>query len=248
MKKFWVIALSITTGLFLFASISLYFGNQEETAKRVEAEKKLASLFQVNEDLKSQLDAANKAKIEMGQQLDDTKKQLAVLTSQLEEERKAEQQLTDQLAEIQSQMQDAVKLKTDLEARLGTTQAVADQAQAFLQERDRLAQELEQLRKQAAQGNSRRASAASEAPASAPESPSAPKLEGKVLVVNEEFKFVVVDLGQKSGLPLGADLTVYRKDKPIARAKVRKLYDELASATLVDEAAKVKANDVVRTF
>ncbi len=70
----------------------------------------------------------------------------------------------------------------------------------------------------------------------------------KVMTVNRKFNFVVVNLGIKDNLKMGDELALEREGKLIGKAKVEKLYDTFAAATITDEAKEnpIQEGDVVR--
>ena len=77
----------------------------------------------------------------------------------------------------------------------------------------------------------------------------APKAQsGKVLVVNREFNFVVVNLGSRDGIRAGARYEILRGGQRIATAEVEKIYDNMSAANLLQEEKKseVKEGDEVR--
>lgn len=55
-------------------------------------------------------------------------------------------------------------------------------------------------------------------------------LEGKVLVVNKEYDFVVVNIGQKDNLAIGDTLDVLRKEKKLGELKVEEVRDTMSVA------------------
>lgn len=60
-------------------------------------------------------------------------------------------------------------------------------------------------------------------------------LEGKVLVVNRDFNFIVVDIGSKDDIELSSVLTVFKKGKYVGEAQVEKVYDTMSAATIAKE-------------
>jgi chromosome segregation ATPase len=82
------------------------------------------------------------------------------------------------------------------------------------------------------------------APAGAP----APKpgFEGKVMSVNEQSNFVIVDIGEKRGLRVGDTLGVYRGPDYIARLEVLQVRPDIAAADLKEQSAQIKVGDLVR--
>ena len=61
------------------------------------------------------------------------------------------------------------------------------------------------------------------------------ELEGKVLVVNRKYNFVVVDIGFTDDLALGDVLTIFRRGKYIGEAQIEKIYDSMSAATIARE-------------
>ncbi|MBN1871445.1 MAG: hypothetical protein JW800_02620 [Candidatus Omnitrophica bacterium] len=77
------------------------------------------------------------------------------------------------------------------------------------------------------------------------------ELEGKVLVVNRKYNFVVVDIGFTDNLSLGDLLTIFRDGKYVGEAQIEKIYDSMSAATIAREikpgAIAVGDNVVVRS-
>lgn len=75
---------------------------------------------------------------------------------------------------------------------------------------------------------------------------SKPGFEGKVVSVNEENNFIIMDVGEKRGVHLGDVLGVYRGSEYIARVEVIQVRQDISAADLKEQRSKVKAGDVVR--
>ena len=58
---------------------------------------------------------------------------------------------------------------------------------------------------------------------------------GRILVVNDEFNFVVVSFGKNDGLRGGEFLNIYRDGKPIGKVQIEKLYDAISAASILEE-------------
>jgi hypothetical protein len=65
-------------------------------------------------------------------------------------------------------------------------------------------------------------------------------LEGKVLVVNRDYNFVVINLGSQQGIKLDDEFAVYHKEKYIGDIKVEKLHDSMSAAGFVSTQIKDK--------
>ncbi len=79
--------------------------------------------------------------------------------------------------------------------------------------------------------------------------PGAKTLEGKVLVVNREYDFVVISLGSKDAVKKGTRFAVWRGDKQVMSIEVDKLYDNMSAANMLEEEKKgweIKEGDAVR--
>ena len=63
-------------------------------------------------------------------------------------------------------------------------------------------------------------------------------MEGKVLVVNRDYNFVVINLGSKDGVGIGNEFSIYHNDKYIGDVKVEKVHDSMAAAGFVSNEAK----------
>lgn len=75
-----------------------------------------------------------------------------------------------------------------------------------------------------------------------------PATSGTVLVVNREFNFIVVSMGEKDGLKSGQFLEVLRAGKVIGKVQVERVYENMSAANLLPEQTKteIKEGDTVR--
>lgn len=55
-------------------------------------------------------------------------------------------------------------------------------------------------------------------------------VDGKVLVVNRDYNFVVINLGSKDGVGIGDEFSIYHNDKYVGVVKVEKVHDSMAAA------------------
>jgi len=77
------------------------------------------------------------------------------------------------------------------------------------------------------------------------------ELEGRVLVVNRDYNFIVVNIGHDDDIRLGSTLTVFRSGKYVGEAKVEKIYDTMSAAAISKElksgAIMINDNVIMRT-
>ena len=70
--------------------------------------------------------------------------------------------------------------------------------------------------------------------------------EGKVMIVNKEFNFVVINLGSKDKVSVGDEFLVSRSGKPIGNLKVEKVHEFMSAAGFAVELKDlIKENDKV---
>jgi len=73
-----------------------------------------------------------------------------------------------------------------------------------------------------------------------------PGLNGRVVSVNNDNNFVIVDLGENKGIRLGNTLSVYRDAKYIARLEVIQVRKDISAADIKDQWSKLQVGDVVQ--
>ncbi|MFH1459099.1 MAG: hypothetical protein ABIG64_01825 [Candidatus Omnitrophota bacterium] len=74
------------------------------------------------------------------------------------------------------------------------------------------------------------------------------RLEGQVLVVNKEFAFVVINIGEKDGIKNSEVLDVYHGLEKVGKVQIERIYDTMSSAIIIPESTKqqIKEGDIVR--
>ena len=73
------------------------------------------------------------------------------------------------------------------------------------------------------------------------------ELTGKIMTINEEHNFVVIDLGSNDGLEVGIVFDVYRDNKEIARIRVVETREQIAVADVisVESRTKIRPGDTI---
>jgi len=257
---------------FLIAAVAaanLYVGKNAEQAKRILTEQQLQTVKKQVGALEKERDELTKAKTELETQTADLTKQAKAVAEQLAQEKRAREALMTELAQVRkSSGQIKIQLDQEKDDKQALTEDLAkakQSYQALSNELTTLRQAKEALEKRVKEMLSQRAKEAEQIVVTAPSAgtqqagtPSAPAAsmtpaakssEGKVLVVNREFHFVVINLGSKDGVKKGARFAVLRGSKPIMSVEVDKLYDNMSSANMLDEGKKgseVKEGDTVR--
>lgn len=75
---------------------------------------------------------------------------------------------------------------------------------------------------------------------------SAPGFNGKILSINEPNNFVIVDLGQNSGVNIGDQLSVYRGSQYVARLQIIQVRNDISAADIKDQWSKIQIGDIIR--
>ena len=71
-------------------------------------------------------------------------------------------------------------------------------------------------------------------------------LTGKILAINKDTNFVIIDLGEEAGINVGDSFQVYRDDSSIATIEVIQTRKNIAACDIKKESAPVKIGDTVR--
>lgn len=69
---------------------------------------------------------------------------------------------------------------------------------------------------------------------------------GKVLAVNRENKFVVVDLGEDTGVKIGDSFQVYREDKSIGAIEVIQIRKNISACDIKKETTSIRPGDTIK--
>lgn len=76
-----------------------------------------------------------------------------------------------------------------------------------------------------------------------------PGLKGRVISVNPDWRFVVIDLGWEV-VSIGDVVSIYRNDQLLGKARIERVQEQVSAATLLPEwvQSEVQVNDVVRVL
>ena len=188
----------------------------EEELTRVRKE-----LGQSNEELAKAVEAQET----LSRSVEDREQEIGRLTKNLDQARTDQKQVSTQLSELQTerdamkqQLADLEKAKSDLESKL-------------MELSDRPTVELEKVTVSKPQA----ASGAAVMPTSATSGSSA---EGRVVVINREYDFIVMSLGKNHGVSVGQEFQIVRGNEVLGKAKVEKVYDEISAAALLPGSQK----------
>lgn len=220
-------ALSFVTFILSFLVLSK---RENEKAKRLEAETKVAELTQENERLIEAYDTAKREGQEAQSKLKEEIRHARELEQQLVAEKGEKEKLAGQVSSLSS---DLKSITSEYENSKAKYEELAEMVVRLRKRFDEIKAE--------GPGRPVQLSPAGVKPDS--------ELMGRVLVVNDVFRFVVINLGRQDGLAEGMELSVMRDAGEVARVQVERLYDSLAACTIVnqDEQAPIQVQDLIHT-
>ena len=233
-----IIALGLAGGVFY-----LFQEEQKKTATlQTELEETQARLSVTESKLK---ESENSIK-QLETQLQETKSQINILSADLKKEQEEKIEALSKLEQLKIDLEEQKKLRTEFEGRLNLAQdsvkkaqnqfkdleikkalleskIAALETQAQNQEQD---VELGKIVVAPPEGSKSTTSAVGK---------TAEKklLEGKVLVVNKEFNFAVINLGNKDGVKIGDTFLVYHSNNYIGDIELEKIHDSMAAAGFI---------------
>lgn len=255
-----LVSLSLAGGVFYLL--------QKERAKSASLQEELEDLKSRQRATEVKLDDAKKTIKDFDLKLSDAKAQIDKLTGDLQQEKSARQEALTQVDQLRSDLEQQKSLRADLEKKF--TQAQQDVAKIQGQVKDlsskksELEKKIKALEAQVQPGPDQsvelgkvvvtpegaQAPAVSSGAKPAEKESARPIVassEGKVLVVNKDYNFAVINLGSKDGIVLGNVFGVYRDNKYLGDVKVEKVHDSMSAAGFVsaDMQNKVSEGDRV---
>ncbi|MDD5506049.1 MAG: hypothetical protein PHR73_04785, partial [Candidatus Omnitrophica bacterium] len=224
-------------------------------AKNIQLVNQVQELTTKQKITEAKLNEAQKALAGFETKLKDSTAQINALNSQLQEEKAAKEEALARMTQMQDDLDQQKKMRSDLEKNLNKAQddvrSIKVQLRNINTEKARLEEKLKTL-----EGKSdvelgkivvSPESGQAVQPPAAGSAVAAQGLEGKVLVLNKEYNFVVINLGAKDGLAAGELFSVYRGNTYLGDVKVEKVQDVMSAAGFVadDVKNKVKEGDKV---
>lgn len=217
----------------------------------LDAKIQISSLDKDNKELSIKIDQLNKTKERLGEEVRFKERTLRVLSMDLVSEREERASAVTELRKLRSEnvslkremvlankekMRLQTTLKTALDKKENLENRITD-AENVLREKSLAFGELQDRLEQAIAGGKRviaSESASVQLPPIVvkPESPGLRGLRGEIIAVNKEEKFVVVDIGEASGLRPGTLLKVMRGDREISSLEVIETRREISAADI----------------
>lgn len=259
--------LPILIGLILI-SLSLaggfFYLLEKEKAKSLALQVELDDTKTKKKIAEERAEELNKAISELEVKLKETQGQVDALTHEVEQEKVAKQEALTQIGQLKTDLEQQKELKSDLENKLARAQEDAEKMQAQIKELESKKAELETKakdREAKSQGVELGTIVVGPESASSKPAPVSVKpvgqeqtqeqenkaytsnIEGKALVINKDYDFMVINLGSRDGVSLGDTFSVYHNNKYIGDVKVEKVHDSMAAAGFLSPETKQRVSE-----
>jgi hypothetical protein len=232
------IILAILLILSLAGAVTGFYSFRKERLKTIALNEELKNLKVEKRIIEEKLAEAKKRINELNTQLQAERTQTSELKNELERAESEKNQFYSQIKNLQYQLRKQEKIKQEWEAKQAQAQEEIQKLQAQLQaSKDESRVQLGKIvvgPKQAPE----------ETPPGALEQPRiAPALEGKVLVVNQDYDFVVINLGSRDAIDVGNIFSVYQGDSYIGDIKVDKIRETISACGFTSKEIKDKIRE-----
>ncbi len=250
--------------IFISATLALagsvFFLLQKERLRAVELEEKLEDLNKKQVFTEAELTKSKQLITTLQSRLDESKSQMQTLTADLELQKKDSQESRSKMERLNIDLAEQQKLRKDLESKFDLAQEELRKAIVKLEsldsEKETLESKVKELEAKTQEVELGKIIVSPEAgesgvkhyempavSAKAAREPQVLGLQGKVLVVNKEYNFVVINLGAKDGVDIGDEFSVFDDSALIGDIKVEKVHDSMAAAGFLSADIKDKIRE-----
>jgi uncharacterized phage infection (PIP) family protein YhgE len=171
-------------------------------------------LFDTKDVLKQTQDKLAQTEAELAQtkqELEKARQEIASLTEQLTQRTAELAQANAKIADLEGQI---AGLNTQLEEKKQTIAKLEEDKQALFDEKTQLEVILERISKGSLGGAMR------------------PGLSGKVIAVNPDWDFVVLNVGYKDGAKISGEMVVHRNDQIVGKVRIVDIRERLSIANI----------------
>ena len=256
-----VILLGIVAIVSMAGAGAAVFLQMQERDLRLAKERELSVVKTQKEEVEQELEEVKAAKEKAETELTQAKTQVEQALAQVAEERKAKETLAKSVEDRQKEVD---RLAKDMEQFKTERQTFQDQVAKLKGDQEKLQKQLTDLEEAKADLERKvlefskhpnveldKVVVTGGGPDGAAGDLSATTggggLQGKVVVVNREYDFIVMNLGKNQGLAIGQEFQILRGQQVLGKVRVEKLYDELSAASILPESNKdaIREGDVV---
>ncbi len=240
-----------------------FYSYQNEHAKTIQLQAQIDELNTRQRITEGKLEESRKKAAEFQLKLQEANVQIDSLTNELAQEKSLRLEASNKLEQLKVDLEQQKVLRQDIENRLNQAQddgkKIKEQIKVMQQQKAELEAKIKNL-ESISSGvelgkvvvNNETAKEKSSAPAPAVKpgkksaAPQVKRLEGKIMVVNKDYNFAVLNLGSKDGVNTGDEFSVYHVGKVIGVLKVEKVHESMAAAGFAEDLKNIiSENDKV---
>jgi hypothetical protein len=256
-----ILSLALAGGVYMLL--------QKEHAKNIDLQTQLEDVKTKQRAAEAKLEEQKKIISDMDTKLQDAQGKIDSISSDLQKEKTAKQDAIAQIDGLKAEVENQKQLRADIEKKLLLAQDEAKKSQTQLKElgtqKADLEARLKDVQTKAKELEAKSSSpvelgtvvvnpetgqpetAAAQEPAaeamSAPQAAQPQGMEGKILVINKDYNFAVVNLGSRDGISLGSLFSVYHGDQYLGDLKVEKVHDSMSAAGFLSTEVKDKISE-----
>jgi chromosome segregation ATPase len=260
--------LAILAVIFLAAAGGIFYLLQNERSRSMALEMELEDVKAKYQRTELELEGSKKKVVSLDLQLKESQNKIAELSAELDQEKSANEEALSQIETLASDLKQQKNLRSSLEDKFNQAKEDAKKIEERLVELESQKAQLESKIKDLeartqnvelgkivvtpeAASLSQEQGAVTAAPdlalpvitGKANKAQSASQ-EGKVLVINKDYNFAVINLGAKDSVIIGDLFAVYSSEnKYLGDIKVEKVHDSMAAAGFVSEEMKDKISE-----
>lgn len=253
---------SIVLIILILISLSLAGGAfyllQKEKIKSLALQDELEEVRTKERIIEIKLEDSKKTISQLEMQLRESKSQIEFLNGELQKEKKINQDTLTELQQLKVELEEQKKAKADVEGKLTYNLEELKNLQAQLKSLGELKNELENKIKEMEEAKSEKVELGTivvgqqESPTVAAAVPMDTKkkisttsssLEGKILVINKDYNFVVINLGSKDGVNINDIFAIYHKNKYLGDIKIEKVHESMSAANFLSPDIKDKVRE-----
>ncbi|TAM37891.1 hypothetical protein EPN54_04815 [bacterium] len=259
------------TGILLFGGLLIisfaiaagaFFSYQSEHAKSIRLQGQVDELTARQHATESKLEDSKKMVTRLQLELQEVKAQIDTLNSELDQEKSSRLDAVNKLEQFKADLEQQKTSRQDLESRLSQASSegmkMKEQLKVIQQQKDELETRLKELEAGSSGVELGKVVVNSEAVKEKPAAPVSSKVEkkteaskvnvpeGRVMVVNKEYNFAVINLGSKDGVKTDDLFSVYHGGKIIGELKVEKVHESMSAAGFSEDLKNIiSENDKV---
>ena len=222
----------------LALAVGAFYSYQNEHAKTIQLQAQIEELNTRQRITEGKLADSKKVATELQIKLEEAKGQISVLGKELDQEKSARLEASNRLEQFKADLEQQKALRRDIETMLNQAKdngkRLVEDNKIIRKQKDELEAKIKDLEVGANGVELGTVVVNTESVPVKVEKKSGvsqgKNLEGKVMVVNKDYNFAVINLGSNDGVNIGDQFSVYHGGKIIGEVKVEKVHESMSAA------------------